>query len=63
MAWHTRDTVDFDRAAGRAMHDGWNDPSRATDPEMNIPVKSSTSANSRPLRPSTCKPCGNTCPA
>ena len=37
MAWHTRDTVDFDRAAGRAMHDGWNNPSRAMDPEMNIP--------------------------
>jgi hypothetical protein len=25
------------RVAGRAMHDGWNDPPRATDPEMNIP--------------------------
>jgi len=25
------------RVAGRAMHDAWNDPPRATDPEMNIP--------------------------
>jgi hypothetical protein len=25
------------RIAGRAMHDAWNDPPRATDPEMNIP--------------------------
>jgi hypothetical protein len=25
------------RVAGRAMHDSWNDPPRATDPEMNIP--------------------------
>jgi hypothetical protein len=25
------------RVAGSAMHDAWNDPPRATDPEMNIP--------------------------
>lgn len=25
------------RVAGRAMHDAWKDPPRATDPEMNIP--------------------------
>jgi hypothetical protein len=25
------------RVVGRAMHDAWNDPPRATDPEMNIP--------------------------
>jgi hypothetical protein len=25
------------RVAGRAMHDAWNDPPQATDPEMNIP--------------------------
>ncbi len=25
------------RVAGRAMHDAWNDPPRASDPEMNIP--------------------------
>jgi hypothetical protein len=25
------------QVAGRAMHDAWNDPPRASDPEMNIP--------------------------
>lgn len=51
------------RVAGRAMHNGWNDPSRAIDPEMNIPREVIDLGDSRPLRPSACKPCGNTCPA
>ena len=51
------------RVAGQAMHDAWNDPPRATDPEMNIPQTWSTSVSSRLPRPSTCRPYGSTCPA
>jgi hypothetical protein len=34
---YARLVAEVRRVAGRAMHDAWNDPPRATDSEMNIP--------------------------
>ena len=51
------------RVAGGAMHAAWNDPPRASDPEMNIPPEVVDLRQLGPPRPSTCRRCGTTWPA
>jgi hypothetical protein len=45
------------------MHDGWNDPSRATDPEMNIPHEVIDLGELATAEAEYMQACGNTCPA
>jgi acetylornithine deacetylase/succinyl-diaminopimelate desuccinylase-like protein len=51
------------RVAGGAMHAAWNDPPRASDPEMNIPPEVVDLRQLGPPRPSTCRRCGTIWPA